>query len=473
MASSKLPDPSDQMVETTIELYRRKRDSGSVLTGKRLAIVFLAMLLSVSLIALDQTILATALPRIASDFDAFLLQGWVAASFLLAQTVFLLLYGQILRIFPSKWVLIASITIFEIGSLVCALAQNVNVLITGRTVSSVGAAGIFITLFQILVEITRLQDRPRLLNIFGTVFAISSVVGPLMGGAFTDHVTWRWCFYINLPIGGVSTLRLDYVGANLVAAAVTCVVLALQWGGNIKPWNDKSAIISSQYKYPHILPGVRHKSATDSGINLIPFMLAVVLSIMVAGQMIGYYTSTTSAQLIGFQILIGVGAGMGLQNSLIAIQTEFKDTPKLIRQATSMASFVQFLGGTIGLGVAEPVLASELSKYLLICAPEAAAGIVKELPTAIYTELPESMIPGVVHAYSLALRIVFVIGVRVAGLALFAAMFLKNIRIVKSDPPAAAGPGPPPAPARIMALAEDYSSFNFPSIVIMPGLGDI
>ncbi|KAE9392454.1 ABC transporter, partial [Gymnopus androsaceus JB14] len=316
------------------------------------------------------------------------------------------------------------------------------------------------------------------------------------------------------------TLGLDYVGATLVAAAVTCVVLALQWGGNIKTWNDKSVIIcfvfsgaltilfiaweiymfdkamvptqvfksrsidtvyldtpllriaslvSSQY-IPIFYQAVRHKSATDSGINFIPFMLVVILSIMVAGQMIGkigYYwpilvsgpvifavgsrlfftisTSTTSAQLIGFQILIGVGAGMGLQNSLIAIQTEFKDTPKLIGRVTSMASFAQFLGGTIGLGVAEPVLASELSKYLLIYAPEVPAGIIKESPTAIYTELPESMIPGVVHAYSLALHIVFVIGVPVAGLALFAAMFVKNIWIVKSGPPAAAGSGPPPA----------------------------
>jgi MFS family permease len=554
MTSSKLPphdESSDQSVQSTTDndtpAPTAQTPPSAVLTGKKLAIVFVAMLLSLLLIALDQTILATALPRIASDFDAFSLQGWVATSFLLVQTAFLLLYGQILRVYPSKWVLVSSIAIFEAGSLACALAQNVNVLIAGRTVSGVGAAGIFIALLQIIAQVTRLEDRPRLLGMFGAVFAVASVIGPLMGGAFTDRVTWRWCFYINLPIGGVSvaavtlllktlpplgsdptkrsikdiiqqTLELDFIGATLAAAAVTCVVLALQWGGNTKPWNDKAIIICfvfsgvltgvfiaweiyrgdkamvptqvfksrsiyaiiaycflSRFSYllfsyyiPIFYQAVRHASATESGINLIPFMLSVVLTIIGAGQTvgkIGYYwpflvgapvllavgsgllftisPTTTDAQLVGFQILAGVGTGMGLQNSLIAIQTEFKDTPKLIGQATSMASFGQFFGGTIGLGVAEPVLASELSKYLLIYAPDAPADIVKESPTAIYTELSPSMIPGVVHAYTLALRIVFVIGVPVAGLALFAAMFIKNIRIVKSAPPAAAAADSP------------------------------
>lgn len=172
-----------------------------------------------------------------------------------------------------------------------------------------------------------------------------------------------------------------------------------------------------------------------------PFLMGAPIFLAVgSGLLFTVGTSTTSTQLIGFQILTGIGTGMGLQNSLIAIQSEFKDTPKLLGQAMSMASFGQFFGGTIGLGVAEPVLASELSKYLLIYAPEAPADIVKESPTAIYTELQVSMIPGVVKAYSLALRVVFVLGVPVAGLALLAAMFINNIQIVKSAPLVAIDP---------------------------------
>lgn len=116
-------------------------------------------------------------------------------------------------------------------------------------------------------------------------------------------------------------------------------------------------------------------------------------------------------------------------------RVEFRDAPKLLGQATSMASFGQFLGGTLGLGVAEPVFSSELAKYLSMYAPDAPATIVKESPTAIYTDISPSLIPGVVQAYSQSLRIVFVVGVPVAGLALFTAMFIKNTRIVKTAPP--------------------------------------
>jgi hypothetical protein len=114
-------------------------------------------------------------------------------------------------------------------------------------------------------------------------------------------------------------------------------------------------------------------------------------------------------------------------------RVEFKDKPKLLGQASSMATFAQFLGGTLGLGIAEPVLASELGKYLARFAPSAPAAIVRQSPTTI-TELPVAMIPGVVRAYTESLRVVFVVGVPVAGLALLSSMFIQNIRIVKSEP---------------------------------------
>ncbi|KAJ7610298.1 ABC transporter [Mycena polygramma] len=549
MTTTQLDDlsqrPSDYTLEGSTPNIQNEKVPGlvllpdTILTGKKLAVVFVAMLLSLLLIALDQTILSTALPRIASDFQAFSLQGWVATAFILVQTVFILFYGQVLRIFSAKWVLLSAVTTFEIGSLVCGVAHNIDQIIAGRAVSGLGAAGILVAEIQIIAQVTRLEDRPRLFGLFGAVFGLSSVIGPLIGGAFTDHVSWRWCFFVNLPIGGISViavlfllkaspplgsdptkrspqdvldqvLRLDFLGATLVAACITSLVLALQWGGNTKPWGDKDVIIcfifagvtaiafiawemhlgeramtptsifkSSSvwaicaysfltrfslllfsYYIPIFYQAVRNHTATDSGIDLLPFMLGVVVTLISAGQLVakfGYYwpflivapcflavgsgllytltPSSTSASIVGFQILAGIGTGMGMQNSLLAIQVEFRDALHLLGQATSMVSFSQFLGGTIGLAVAEPVFASGLARYLLQYAPDAPAGVVEESPTAIHSALPAEMIPGVVHSYASALRIVFVLGVPVAGLAFVAALLIKNLKIEKAAAP--------------------------------------
>jgi len=290
------------------------------------------------------------------------------------------------------------------------------------------------------------------------------------------------------------------------------LVLALQWGGNIKPWGDKDVIICFvfaavltvafigweiyvdekamvptaifksrsiyaiqvyaffnqfcltlfAYYLPLLYQAARDSSATHSGIDILPFMLGLIISTIITGQIVGklgyYYpflhvgavflvigsallytlnTTTSSAKITGFQILVGVGTGIGLQITVVAMQVEFRETPFLISQATSMVSFAKFLGGTIALGLAEPVLTSELSKFLLQYAPNAPAEIVKNSPTAIWTALDKALIPGVVQSYTRALRVVYILGVPAGGFALIAAFFIKNIRIPKnSGPPA-------------------------------------
>jgi MFS family permease len=180
---------------------------------------------------------------------------------------------------------------------------------------------------------------------------------------------------------------------------------------------------------------------TDASPHSWPFLMCAPFFLAIgSGLLFTLDTDTSGAKVIGFQILAGIGTGMGAQNSIIAMQVEFRNAPKLLAQATSMVTFGQFLGGTIGLGVAEPVFSSILAKTLVQYAPDAPAEIVKESPTAIYTALAANQIPGVVKSYTSALKIVFLLGVPVAGLSLIAALFIDNVRIAKTAPAAPSGP---------------------------------
>ena len=261
-------------------------DESTILTGRKLFLVFVyvvhthslstlshssnsGFLLSVLLIALDQTIVATALPRIASDFGALDQLTWIVSAYFLTQAGLMLTFGQFLTIAKTKYLYLVAISVFELGSLICALSPSINVLIFARAVQGVGASGIFISVLTVIGQVTRLEDRPILFGSFGGVFAVASIVGPLLGGAFTDHVTWRWCFYINLPFGaisiaaiviwlpahdpvesplhkGMSTFQkwksLDWLGSILSLGTITPLLLALQWGGQTKPWDDKAVI---------------------------------------------------------------------------------------------------------------------------------------------------------------------------------------------------------------------------------------
>ncbi|KAG8985246.1 hypothetical protein FRB90_004858, partial [Tulasnella sp. 427] len=243
-------------------------DESKLVGGYKLVLIFIGMLLSALLVALDQTIVATAIPRIASEFNALGEVTWIASAYFLTQCGLTLTYGKLLAVVTTKWVYLFAVIIFEVGSAICGAAPNVNALIVGRAIAGMGAAGIFTSCLAILAVVTRLEQRPVLFGLFGGIFAFANVVGPLLGGAFTDHVSWRWCFYINLPLGAITiativffiktkhstvepagfkeTMRriagIDWIGSLLSIGMITSILLPLQWGGVSKPWNDKTII---------------------------------------------------------------------------------------------------------------------------------------------------------------------------------------------------------------------------------------
>jgi EmrB/QacA subfamily drug resistance transporter len=226
-------------------------------SGPSVAVVFAGLMLVMLMASLDQTIVATALPTIVGDLGGLDQLSWVVTAYLLAQTVVTPLYGKLGDLIGRKVVLQFALVLFLIGSALCGLSQNMTELILFRGLQGLGGGGLMVSTMASIGDVVSPRERGRYQGYFGAVFGVSSVLGPLLGGALTSAVSWRAIFYVNLPIGVVAfavlqaTLpsrkssehqRIDYVGAAALAAALASVVLACTWGGITYPW-DSSEII--------------------------------------------------------------------------------------------------------------------------------------------------------------------------------------------------------------------------------------
>ncbi|XXG95876.1 hypothetical protein Hte_002148 [Hypoxylon texense] len=235
-------------------------------TGLKLWLVILSLCLAVLLVALDQTIIAPALGAITAEYGSVKDIGWYGSAYLLTSTALQPLYGKVYRTFDVKLAFLGAVALFELGSLVSAVAPSSAAFVVGRAVAGMGSAGLFSGSIVILAYSLPLRKRPFMFGMFGCMWGIASVAGPLLGGVFTDHLTWRWCFYVNLPIGGVAMAviffalniarvnnpdhlsfwsrigELDLVGAAILMPAIIMLLLGLQWGGAQFPWSDKRII---------------------------------------------------------------------------------------------------------------------------------------------------------------------------------------------------------------------------------------
>src|SRR6185437_83460 len=219
--------------------------------------VFAALMLVMLLASLDQTIVSTALPTIVGELGGLAHLSWIVTAYLLATTIVTPLYGKLGDLFGRKIVLQSAILLFLLGSALCGISRSMLELILFRALQGLGGGGLMVTAMAVVGDIVTPRERGRYQGLFGAVFGVSTVIGPLIGGFFVDHLSWRWIFYVNLPLGIVAFVALawafpakgakrgggiDFPGAILLGATLTGIVLFTSLGGTMLPWTSAGAI---------------------------------------------------------------------------------------------------------------------------------------------------------------------------------------------------------------------------------------
>src|SRR3954465_10685716 len=334
----------------SVELTSTGASTIAPLDRRRVIVVFSGLLLAMLLAALDQTIVATALPTIVGELGGLERLSWVVTSYLLAQTVVTPLYGKLGDLYGRKGVLQTAVVLFLAGSALCGLSRTMMQLVAFRALQGLGGGGLMVTSQAVVGDIIPPRDRGRYQGIFGAVFGLASIAGPLLGGYFTTHLSWRWIFYVNLPLGVVALVVLaatlparserrshavDYAGAALLAVVLSAVTLVSDLGGGIYPWLSPLilgliatavaalalfvwierrapepvlprrlfanpffsitsivglivgfAMFGSITYFPVFLQVVRGVSPTASGMQMLPMMGGMLVTSMLSGQLI-------------------------------------------------------------------------------------------------------------------------------------------------------------------------------------------
>lgn len=531
--------------------------------------ILISVMAGMFLAALDQTIVGTALPKIVADLQGLSEITWVVSAYLIAQAVSVPITSKLSDIFGRKVMFFFNVIVFLAGSMLSGAAPSMAWLIASRAIQGIGGGGLAAAAFTIIADIFPPRERGKWTGLVASMFGLASVIGPTLGGWITDHYTWRWVFYVNVPVGIVALIiaafalpnirrdirpKIDWLGAITVAGAVVPLLLALIWGGSKYAWGSSQIIelfvgsavmtalfiVAERFAPDPILPlrlfkhsifnlanivimlssaamfgsilyipvffqSVLGKSATNSGLILLPLMGGIVFGSIASGQVvartgkyrlmglmgfslatIGMYllshitTDSTSASVSLAMVILGLGLGPSLPLLPLIVQNHFG--AKDISVVTGATQFFRTIGGAIGTSVLGTVFNNQLTASL------------KQLPTTglspqlahalndpnvitsktaideILAHIPSSILPLILPAINqflnlskdsitFAISIVFTVSTALAAVALVVFFLMEEQELsTQHDAPAASTEAEEPAPSKHPAPASQQLS---------------
>ncbi len=432
---------------------------GDTLNRRRIGFVLAAVMLGMLLSALDQTVVGTAMPRIIADLNGLQHYAWVATAYLLASTASMPIWGKLSDAYGRKRFFIIGMAIFLTGSVLCGQSHGMIELILFRAFQGLGAGAMMPISQAILGDIFPPTQRAKWNGVLMSVFAVATIIGPLIGGWITDSsLGWRWTFYVNVPIGILALTfaavalpghvslrkhRIDYVGSAFLVAAAVPLLLGLSWGGNTYPWLSweivgmfvfsvamwvafylrerraaepvinpqlfqnsvftvsavagalqMAAMFGAIMFLPLFVQGVLGKSATNSGIILMPLMIGAIISSIGSGQIlartgrykviviVGFILSAFGAYLLSRMgvdttwtilardmVVMGLGMGIAMSSFTVIVQNQYPS--HRLGEVTAGLQFFRSIGGTIGLALFGTILNNQFAASMKTNLPAA------------------------------------------------------------------------------------------------------
>ncbi|MCX5411792.1 MDR family MFS transporter [Streptomyces sp. NBC_00059] len=498
--------------------------------ARSVRVVVLALMITMLLAMLDNLIVGTAMPTIVGDLGGMEHLSWVVTAYTLATAASTPIWGKLGDLYGRKGVFLTSIVIFLAGSVLSGMAQDMSQLIGFRAVQGLGAGGLMVGVMSIIGALVPPRERGRYQGMMAGVMAIAMIGGPLVGGVITDHLGWRWSFYINLPLGVIalamvtavlhlprterSKAKVDYLGAALLTVGITAIVLVTTWGGTEYAWSSAVIMelialgvaslvgflfVETKAAEPimplHIfrsrnftlmsvigfmagfvmfgavlfLPlyqqSVQGASATNSGLLLLPMLLAMMVVSLIAGRVTtstGKYrifpiigsalmvtglfllstmdTGTTRLTSGVYMAVLGAGMGFLMQITMLVAQNsvELKD----MGVASSATTLFRTLGSSFGVAIMGALFNGRVQDEMAARGGGGATDRSAQLDAPSLAKLPDAVREAYEYAVASGTHIAFLVGGSVAVTALVASVFVKEVPLRGAGKPEASSDGP-------------------------------